>query len=88
MALPLIPEIPTSILFPVVLILAIALLIFIVRVIRIESKKRWYRSPTFMIPLVSLLLLISFFTFKVLGLVVLLLAVVALMPLAVVVKKR
>jgi hypothetical protein len=78
MALPHIPEIPIIILFPIGIIVAIVLIIFVVRVLAAEIKKPWYRSPTFMIPLAALILLVSFFTFKIVGLVILLVAVVVL----------
>ena len=78
MALSPIPGIPIIILFPIGIILAVVLIIFVVRVLASEVKKPWYRSPTFMIPLAALILLVSFFTFKVVGLVILLLAVIIL----------
>ncbi len=79
MALPHISEGPILILFPVGIILAAVLVIFVFRVMAVESKKSWYRSPTFLIPLAPLVLLAAFFLCRgVVGLVLLLLVAVVL----------
>lgn len=78
MTLPHMPQVPIVILFPLGAILAVILIIFVVRVLTAEVKKPWYRSPTFMIPIIPLILLVSFFTFRGLGLIVLLLVGVTL----------
>jgi hypothetical protein len=78
MTLPHISEGPILILFPIGIILAAVVVVFVVRVITVESKKSWYRSPTFLIPLAPLVLLASFFTCRGAGLIILLVAAVAL----------
>ncbi len=78
MTLPHISEGPILILLPIGIILAAVVIIFVARVITAESNKSWYRSPTFLIPLAPLVLLVSFFTCRGVGLIVILVAAVVL----------
>ena len=78
MVLPHISEGPILILLPIGIILAAVVVIFVARVIRTESKQSWYRSPTFLIPLAPLVLLVSFFMCRGVGLIVIVIAAVML----------
>ena len=66
------------ILLPIGIILAAVVIIFVVRVITTESKKSWYRSPTFLIPLAPLALVLAFFLCRGMGPIVLVIAAVVL----------
>ncbi len=79
MAFPHMSEGPILIILPIGIIVAVVAIIVVVRVIAAESKGSWYRSPTFLIPLAPLVLLISFFTCRSAGLIVIVVAAVLLM---------
>jgi hypothetical protein len=78
MTFPHVSEVSMLILLPIGIILAAVVIIFVVRVLTTESKKVWYRSPTFLIPLAPLVLLVAFFMCRGFGPIVLVVAAVVL----------